>query len=145
MTLKTILTALAVLALTMAGCGGGDTTIEVPDTDDIPLEEPGAEDTGDTGTDDTGDTGAVESVTLEASGTDFTPAEFAVSAGEAEITVENTGDTPHTFTIDELAVDEEIPPGEQVTVTFDAEPGTYDFVCTYHEGAGMVGTMTVTE
>lgn len=123
MKLKKLLTLMSLLALMTTACGD--------DTGD----------TGDTGADDTGG----ESVTVEALDNEFQPSEFEVPAGETEITLDNTGEAEHTFTSEELGVDQEVAPGEQVTFTVDAEPGTYQFVCTYHESLGMTGTMTVTE
>ena len=54
----------------------------------------------------------------------------------------------HSFTVDELEIDEDIDasvnPGATVTLThtFD-KAGTFRLVCIYHEGNGMVGTVTV--
>lgn len=125
MTLKKLLALLSLLALLVSACGGDD---------------------GEAGDDGAGDdTGGSESVTLETVDNEFQPAEFEVAAGEVEITLDNTGAAEHNFSNEELGVDEDVAAGEQTTFTVDAEPGTYEFVCKYHESIGMVGTMTVTE
>jgi plastocyanin len=57
--------------------------------------------------------------------------------------VENQDNVLHTLTIDELGVDLQIPAKSEGRVTFDAKPGTYEFVCIPHEGMGMTGTLEV--
>ena len=78
----------------------------------------------------------------------FDPAEFNFKVGET-VTFELTAETElHSFTVEELDIDLDIDgsqtPGktETLTFTFD-EPGTFDLICIYHEGSGMVGTITV--
>lgn len=74
----------------------------------------------------------------------FDPAQFTVAAG-ATITVQNLNSgTPHTFTIPDRGIDLVNDPGQTQTVAIDIQPGTYRFVCRFHESAGMVGTITVT-
>lgn len=85
----------------------------------------------------------------------FVPSEFSVSAGE-KIVFKNNAGFPHNVVFDE----DEIPsgvdasaismkeedllngPGETYIVTLDAK-GTYTFYCSPHQGAGMVGKVTV--
>lgn len=55
-----------------------------------------------------------------------------VAAGEVALTFRNTGKAPHTFTIEDLDVDESAGGGETVESTFTAEAGTYKFACTIH-------------
>lgn len=55
-----------------------------------------------------------------------------VAAGEVALTFRNTGKAPHTFTIEDLDVDESAGGGESVESTFTAEAGTYKFECTIH-------------
>ena len=51
------------------------------------------------------------------------------------------------FTADALGIKVDIQPGSTATVQIpaDAQPGTYDFICSIpgHAEAGMVGTLTV--
>lgn len=74
---------------------------------------------------------------------EFAPASITAEAGEVTVYVTNEDPTLHTFTIEELGVDFQIPGGSDARVTFDAGPGTYEFVCTPHEGMGMTGILEV--
>jgi plastocyanin len=75
---------------------------------------------------------------------DFEFSEDALQApgGEVSVFVENKDATLHTFTIDELDVDLDVPAGSSARVSFDAEPGTYEFYCVPHE-ADMNGDLEV--
>lgn len=116
-----LIAMLAVVALLGAACGGGDAS--PTETTSEPTDGGGA-------------------ASLELADFEFSPADLTVSSGDT-ITLENTGETPHTFTIADEGVDEQVEAGESVEVTIDLDPGTYDFVCTLHESQGMVGTLTV--
>jgi plastocyanin len=83
--------------------------------------------------------GDVELVTRDI---EFEPASIESDAGTVSVFVANEGSTLHTFTIDDLGVDLDIPASKSARVTFDAEPGTYEFYCVPHEG-DMEGTLTV--
>lgn len=73
----------------------------------------------------------------------FTPAKITVEQGDT-ITVSDTNpSTPHTFTITGTDIDVANDPMESQDVTIDLEPGTYDFICRFHEAQGMTGTLTV--
>ena len=78
----------------------------------------------------------------------YEPNEFSFKVGD-KATFINIAETElHSFTIDALGIDVDIDgattPGKQesVTITFD-NPGVYALVCIYHEGNGMLGTITV--
>ncbi|KAG0473143.1 hypothetical protein HPP92_015000 [Vanilla planifolia] len=85
----------------------------------------------------------------------FVPRELTVSAGETIVFKNNAG-FPHNVVFDEDEVppgvnaadismkDEDLlnAPGEVYSVTLN-EKGTYTFYCTPHQGAGMVGKITV--
>ena len=78
----------------------------------------------------------------------FEPSELAFEVGET-VTFTLIGETElHSFTVDELGIDLDIDasadPGATGTLThtFD-RAGTFSLVCIYHEGNGMVGTITV--
>jgi plastocyanin len=74
---------------------------------------------------------------------EFAPATISADAGAVTVFVTNQDPTLHTFTIEELGVDLQIPGGSDASVTFDADPGTYDFVCVPHEDMEMTGTLEV--
>jgi plastocyanin len=128
---RTRLGALAVsgvLAMTLAACGGDDTT-----------------NGGDT---DNG--GGTASSTFELQGTDdlkFDKTSGTVAAGEVEIVLTNGPTVEHNVVIEELG-DElvvEGGPGETVSGTVELEAGTYTYYCSIpgHRQAGMEGTLTV--
>lgn len=77
----------------------------------------------------------------------FDPDVITVEQGQTvHVTVENTGDIVHTFTIDEFDVHVSLDPGDQQEVTFTAtEAGTFEFYCAEpgHYEAGMYGTLIV--
>ena len=76
----------------------------------------------------------------------FVPKDFTFKVGDT-ITFEMSGETEfHTFTVDDLGIDEVVDGGETVTfdVTFD-KPGEFELICITHQAFGMTGTITVTE
>jgi plastocyanin len=83
--------------------------------------------------------GDVELVTEDI---EFQQTSLAAEGGEVSVFVENKDATLHTFTIEELDVDLDIPASKSARVTFDAEPGEYEFFCEPHE-EDMKGTLTV--
>lgn len=66
-------------------------------------------------------------------------------AGEIRLAFANTDAVPHTFTIEALDLEVEAGGGEAARLTFDAEPGRYDFICTIpgHDVASMRGVLVV--
>jgi plastocyanin len=82
-------------------------------------------------------------VTLATQDSEFRPGTISAEGGEVTVFVENADNTLHTFTVEELDVDLQIPGKANGKVTFDAEPGTYKFVCVPHEGLGMTGTLEI--
>jgi plastocyanin len=96
---------------------------------------------GDTGGD-TGGGGGGAATTLTMVDNEFQPADLTVSAG-TELQLSNEGQAGHTFTIPDGGIDEQVEPGQSSSTTIDLEAGTYDFVCEFHESAGMTGTLTV--
>ena len=121
---KVVLVAVLTVALVAAGCGGDDDDAEV-----------------DSGSQ--GGTGHETPVEVTADDFAFEPATIDGEAGETlTLEIENAGDAPHTFTVDELDVDEEIPPGESVEVEVTVpDSGGVDFYCRFHEGRGMKGAI----
>ncbi|HEX2196270.1 MAG TPA: cupredoxin domain-containing protein [Actinomycetota bacterium] len=83
--------------------------------------------------------GDVEIVTEDI---EFDPESIDVEAGQVSVFVDNKDTVLHTFTIDDLDVDLDIPAGKAARVTFDAEVGDYEFFCAPHKG-DMEGTLTV--
>jgi plastocyanin len=84
-------------------------------------------------------------IALVAKDMEFAPKEVEAKAGTVSIEMKNTGAAPHTFTSTELHVDQNADAGKTVTFTLDGvKPGTYKFICKYHESIGMVGELKVT-
>ncbi len=76
---------------------------------------------------------------------DFEPASLTGELGRPfDVTIRNEGDASHTFTIDELHVDQTVDPGKKATVRVTpSEPGELTFYCKFHVGRGMMGSLMV--
>ena len=74
----------------------------------------------------------------------FQPSELQFSVGET-VEFSITGETEfHTFTIEELKIDEVVDAGETTTFTFTFDTaGEYKLICIPHQALGMVGTVVV--
>ncbi len=73
---------------------------------------------------------------------EFRPAAIRAEGTAVAVHVTNRDSTRHTFTIDELGVDLNLPPNSTQRVTFKAKPGTYRFFCRPHESE-MQGDLVV--
>jgi plastocyanin len=73
----------------------------------------------------------------------FSPATLTVKKGDT-IEIDDVASIPHTFTIDGQSVDVVNQGGQKQTVAIALAPGTYTFICRFHVGSGMRGTLTVT-
>jgi plastocyanin len=80
-------------------------------------------------------------LTLVARDFAFDPTTINASAGSVQITLTNTGNTKHSFTLDDGSVSEDIEKGETETVTLDLTK-TVGFHCKYHPNL-MKGTLQV--
>lgn len=88
--------------------------------------------------------GGASVLTLEQNNFLFAPAGFSVKSGDT-ITVKNANaNTPHTFTVEDEGIDVVNDTLQSQDVTIDLPPGTYEFICRFHEASGMKGTLTVT-
>lgn len=86
-------------------------------------------------------------ISLEAENMAFSSEELVANTGEITVHLDNHDLWWHTFTIDELGVNLQVPMGANQQVTFNAPPGTYRYYCAIpgHEDIGMHGTLTVNE
>ena len=76
----------------------------------------------------------------------FEPKEITIPANtDVTFTLPNDGAAAHNFSIDELGIDIDMPPGSSNETVINAPPGTYEYYCNVpgHKEAGMVGTLTV--
>lgn len=75
----------------------------------------------------------------------FVPLCIALSSTQS-VLLSNAGDVVHNFTLAEGNLDVDVEPGEELQTDPLGESvaaGTYGFVCKFHEGQGMVGTIVV--
>ena len=74
----------------------------------------------------------------------FDPSEFNFKVGDT-VTFMFTAETEfHTFTVDDLGIDEAVDPGPAASLTFTFDQtGTFPLICIPHELQGMTGTITV--
>jgi len=88
--------------------------------------------------------GMTATTVMEGPGNSFTfsPSTVTVTQGQT-ITLDNVSTTAHTFTVTAQGIDVETQPGKTAQVTIDLPPGTYPFVCRFHESMGMTGTLVV--
>jgi plastocyanin len=135
-----VVAAASALVLGVAACGGyggGDKSEEGGSTTigGMAAELHGTKDVSN-------ETGKVE---IELYDDYFEPTILKGTPGE-KITLElkNEGDNPHTLTISDQGVDQEVQPGDEaeVDVTFP-KSGELAFVCRFHESKGMVGALEV--
>jgi plastocyanin len=72
----------------------------------------------------------------------FSPVKLTVTKGQT-VDVKNVSSIPHTFTIQGKGIDAVNQAGQSQKVKIDLAPGTYTFVCRFHESSGMQGTLIV--
>jgi plastocyanin len=120
-----IVAGAAALALTLAACGGDDSTA----TDDT---TPTAGDTGSSVT-----VGAEDNLTFDAES-------YEAEAGSVGITYKNNGSVAHTLLIKDVK-GFKLSIGRTDDGTVDLEPGTYTIYCDVagHEAAGMEAELVV--
>ena len=84
-------------------------------------------------------------VRVEMRNTAFVQKTLTGQGGSISVAVQNHDLFWHTFTIDALHVNVDVPIGANRRVTFNAQPGRYEFYCRVpgHRAAGMKGTLTV--
>lgn len=90
----------------------------------------------------TNDAPAAGSLVVDMANFEFGPGTITAQSGEVSVYLTNNDSARHTFTVDELGVDESIAPGQSKQITFDAEAGTFRFYCKPHD-PGMEGELTV--
>lgn len=75
----------------------------------------------------------------------FSPDAIELEPGQSlDIQLTNDGEALHTFTLDELNIDVEVQPGDEVDVPLTAsEPGQFTFYCRFHDSQGMTGTLRI--
>ena len=84
-------------------------------------------------------------LTVDMANAAFEPTALTAPSGQVTIQVVNRDLFWHSLTIDQPAVNVDVPVGGARRLTFTLPPGTYQFYCRVpgHRQAGMVGTLTV--
>ena len=112
---------LAALALAVAACGGGG----------------GADRAADSTVEAEGPADAQTATVVSNDRKRYDPGIVEARVGRLELTHRNAGVVPHNLVFDDEALGaiDTVTEGESksITLTF-SEPGTYDFVCTFHSG-----------
>jgi plastocyanin len=136
------LAAMLAMAVVASACSSGSTPSS-SGTTQPPPPSPSASQSTDSGG---GGTGGATTATVQAGAGGFVFSPNTVSIAEhGVITVKNVGTVPHTFTIQSNGINQVMSPGTSAKITIDLAPGTYPFVCTFHQSQGMTGTLTVTD
>ena len=154
---RTAIAALAVaLAFVAAGCGssggrdaGGSsgspsdsTATTTAAASDLPVALDGK--VNDEGTKDISGDGDKTELEMELDDDSFSPT-FIKAAPGATVTVqlENEGDDPHTFTLDDGSVDQQVEPGAKASVEVTIpDDGVLRFSCNFHGTMGMQGAFS---
>jgi plastocyanin len=133
-------TAATLSLFAAAGCGGygggGSKNSEEGTTTTIAGQQTESHGTKDV----SGETGKVE---IELYDNYFEPTVLKGKPGQkVELELKNEGNNPHTLTISDQMVDQEIQPGDEAEteVTFP-QSGQLEFVCKFHQSKGMVGVL----
>jgi plastocyanin len=126
-TLLSVLTAsLIAVTFSAGGCSG----------DDGASTETGSTETAT----ETGGEVVPGSADIAIAGSAFAPTTLSVASGSTDIEITNADSVDHTFTLDDMSVDETIPAGGNATVTVDLTESS-GFHCEIHPS--MTGTLQV--
>ena len=151
-----------VVLIVLAACGAPEdegpvpTVTRIPDAANAPVVSPTPEGGGEESAatpvsqataeePDASAGGEGEVITIVSHDIFFDPAELTVPAGMVTFDLPNEGSAPHNFSIDELQISVDLPPGVEELVDVELPVGSYEYYCNVpgHKDAGMVGTLTV--
>jgi uncharacterized cupredoxin-like copper-binding protein len=87
----------------------------------------------------------VKAIEVELNDDYFNPKVITILKGKTtQLVLKNKGRKEHTFTVEKLGIDAEIQPGKEKTISANPKkPGTFELICRYHFGEGMVGKVIV--
>ena len=137
-------TAVLVLGLVAAACSGGGGGSSPGSGSGGAIQLPGGISATNKGT----TTVSGSSTQIEASNAGgsyfFTPTVLKASGGQKlTVTVKNSGDTEHNFSIDAAGINKNLQPGQSVTVQVTLpSSGSLVFYCAFHKALGMAGQFT---
>jgi plastocyanin len=86
-------------------------------------------------------TGSVHQV-AELPGKVFSPTDLTLKVGDSVHVTDRDPGVPHNFTVANVGHSDTMSEGDTYNLSFPTA-GTFTFVCTFHQSAGMVGTITV--
>ncbi len=118
-----LIASLAVVVIVTGACSGDETGADTP-----------AQST------ETGGEVVPGSAQIAIAGSTFEPTTLPVASGSTDITITNADAVDHTFTLDDMSVDETVAAGASATVTVDLSE-TIGFHCEIHPS--MTGTLQV--
>ncbi|MDQ1396422.1 MAG: hypothetical protein QOG64_1681 [Acidimicrobiaceae bacterium] len=87
--------------------------------------------------------GQAGDVELTASSLAFTPERLTAHAGSVGVHIRNRDPVRHTFAVEQLGVEIQLPAGRARRASFDAPPGTYTYRCTVAGHTNMKGILVV--
>ena len=136
-----IVTALAVIALAVAGCGssGSSSSSSTAASASSGGAYGGAQNSNASNT-----SSSSGSTTVKMNDDYFGPKVITGKPGSTvKVSLQNVGSNEHNFKIDgQPKADADVPPGKTGTATVTIpKSGTVQFYCEYHKGLGMVGTV----
>jgi plastocyanin len=82
-------------------------------------------------------------IRLSADTAEWTPESLSATAGSVAVYVDNLDPIRHTFAIDALDLEVELPASTGRRIEFTASAGSYEFFCTVPGHENMVGTIVV--
>src|SRR5262245_19627158 len=135
-----LLFGIVALGLVAAACGKSASASENPSPSPTPSPT-----TSPTPSPSYGMPGSNTKTAIEGPGNEFAfmPSTINVKQGTT-LMLKNVSDTAHTFTVTGQGIDVETQPGATSQVMIDLEPGSYPFICRFHQSLGMIGTLVVT-
>ena len=138
-----LLIGLIALALSAAACGNNASATTSGGTITTPTPTPTASPPASGGGSPTMAPTTTKTV-IEGPGNSFAfmPSTVKVTQGTT-LKLDNVSDAAHTFTVTGQGIDVETQPGQTSQVTIDLPPGSYPFICRFHQSLGMTGTLVV--
>jgi plastocyanin len=139
--MRKLVILMVVAVLVTAGCGDDE------DGDSATTDTTAASSVLPAGTPDHGTAEAEDGMEVELDDFYFGPTVIEATPGQAfKVELFNEGGTPHTFTIDSLAINVTLSPEQrmEVTITAPEEAGTIPFYCKIHQASSnMQGALVV--
>lgn len=143
---KALIFALLIIVVFSLACGS-DSSSETKESTAAPATAKVEEKSSTSNSDAEAEKGVVRVLNQDMGGSGsytFVPNEFIFEKGQ-NVTFELVAETEyHTFTVDDLKIDEDINAGETKRFKFDfTKTGTFELYCIVHKANGMVGEIIV--